>query len=93
MTLLFYFYFQVIIPIIKWETNTFSSPVLAVLLFASIALFPTLILPSSPSMWVAGLTFGYGFGFLLIISAAAVGVSLPFLIGSIFYSKIEVHAL
>ncbi|KAG5089863.1 hypothetical protein AAZX31_01G199500 [Glycine max] len=80
---------KVIIPIIKWETNTFSSPVLAVLLFASIALFPTLILPSSPSMWVAGLKFGYGFGFLLIISAAAVGVSLPFLIGSIFHSKIE----
>ncbi|KAG4987545.1 hypothetical protein JHK85_030528 [Glycine max] len=80
---------KVIIPIINWETNTFSSPVLAVLVFASIALFPTLILPSSPSMWVAGLTFGYGFGFLLIISAAAVGVSLPFLIGSIFYSKIE----
>lgn len=63
---------------------------LTVLVFASVALFPTLLLPSTPSMWVAGMTFGYGFGFLLIISAAAVGVSLPFIIGSIFHHKIEV---
>ncbi|RXI01103.1 hypothetical protein DVH24_001337 [Malus domestica] len=62
-----------IIPILNWETRTFSPPVLAVLVFASVALFPTVLLPSSPSMWVAGMTFGYGYGFLLIISAAAVG--------------------
>ncbi|KAB5564422.1 hypothetical protein DKX38_004476 [Salix brachista] len=78
-----------IIPIINWETRTFSTPVLAVLLFASVALFPALLLPSSPSMWVAGMTFGYGFGFLLIITAAAVGVSLPYLIGSLFLRKIQ----
>lgn len=80
---------KVIIPMIKWERTKFSSPVLAAVVFASIALFPTLILPSSPSMWVAGMTFGYGFGFLLIISAAAVGVSLPFFIGSMFSHKID----
>ncbi|KAH8521817.1 hypothetical protein H0E87_002742 [Populus deltoides] len=78
-----------IIPIINWETATFSTPVLVVLLFASVALFPTLLLPSSPSMWVAGMTFGYGFGFLLIITAAAVGVSLPYFIGSLFLHKIR----
>ncbi|XP_061954706.1 uncharacterized protein LOC133676916 isoform X1 [Populus nigra] len=78
-----------IIPIINWETTTFSTPVLVVLLFASVALFPTLLLPSSPSMWVAGMTFGYGFGFLLIITAAAVGVSLPYFIGSLFLHKIR----
>ncbi|KAI4327050.1 hypothetical protein L6164_019553 [Bauhinia variegata] len=78
-----------IIPIINWERSTFSTPVLAVLVFASVALFPTLLLPSSPSVWVAGMTFGYGFGFLLIISAAAIGVSLPFFIGSIFHHKIQ----
>ncbi|KAK7264428.1 hypothetical protein RJT34_32037 [Clitoria ternatea] len=79
-----------VIPIINWETKTFSTPVLAVLLFASVALFPTLLLPSTPSMWVAGMTFGYGFGFMLIISAAAIGVSLPFIIGSVFlHHKIE----
>lgn len=85
--------FQELIPIINWETTTFSTPVLAVLLFASVALFPTLLLPSTPSMWVAGMTFGYGFGFLLIISAAAVGVSLPYFIGSLFLHKIEVLIL
>lgn len=85
--------FQDVIPVINWEMKTFSTPVLAVLVFASVALFPTLLLPSTPSMWVAGMTFGYGYGFLLIISAAAIGVSLPFFIGSIFHHKIEVHAL
>jgi len=78
---------------INWGTNKFTSPELAVMVFASIALFPTLVMPSSPSMWVAGMTFGYCFGFLIIISAAAIGVSLPFLIGSIFHHKIEVHML
>lgn len=85
--------YQEVIPLINWERNKFSTPVLAVLIFASVALFPTLLLPSSPSMWVAGMTFGYGFGFLLIISAATVGVSLPFFIGSIFHHKIQVLVL
>ncbi|KAK7330711.1 hypothetical protein VNO77_24909 [Canavalia gladiata] len=85
-----YFIDKEIIPIINWETKTFSTPVLTVLVFASVALFPTILLPSTPSMWVAGMTFGYGFGFLIIISAAAIGVSLPFIIGSIFlHHKIE----
>ncbi|EEF51030.1 transmembrane protein 64 [Ricinus communis] len=78
-----------LIPIINWETTTFSTPVLAILVFASVALFPSILLPSTPSMWVAGLTFGYGFGFLLIISASAVGVSLPYFIGSLFLHKIQ----
>ncbi|MED6220724.1 hypothetical protein PIB30_047601 [Stylosanthes scabra] len=84
-----YFIDKEIIPVINWETKTFSTPVLTVLLFASVALFPTILLPSTPSMWVAGMTFGYGFGFLLIISAAAIGVSLPFFIGKTFHHKIE----
>ncbi|XP_059644819.1 uncharacterized protein LOC132286486 [Cornus florida] len=78
-----------IIPIINWETETFSTPVLGVLLFASVALFPTLLLPSTPSMWVAGMTFGYGFGFLLIMAGATIGVSLPYFFGSLFYHKIQ----
>ncbi|PON57444.1 Transmembrane protein [Parasponia andersonii] len=78
-----------IIPLINWETTTFSTPVLAVLVFASVAIFPSLLLPSSPSMWAAGMTFGYGFGFLLIISASAIGISLPYVIGSLFHRKIQ----
>ncbi|KAA8521944.1 hypothetical protein F0562_012742 [Nyssa sinensis] len=78
-----------IIPIINWETRTFCRPVLAVLVFASVALLPTLLLPSSPSMWVAGMTFGYGFGFLLIIVGAAIGITLPYFIGYLFNHKIQ----
>ncbi|XP_031253562.1 transmembrane protein 64-like [Pistacia vera] len=78
-----------VIPIINWETTTFSHPILALLVFASVALFPTFLLPSSPSMWVAGMTFGYGFGFLLIMPAVAVGISLPYFIGSLFLHKIQ----
>nr|AFK35559.1 unknown [Lotus japonicus] len=84
-----FFIEKVIIPITNWERNRFSPSELAVMLFGSIALFPTLLLPSSPSMWMAGMLFGYVLGFMLIISAAAVGVSLPFFIGSIFHRKIE----
>ncbi|XP_010277426.1 PREDICTED: uncharacterized protein LOC104611870 [Nelumbo nucifera] len=80
---------KVVIPILDWEMTTFSPPVLGVILFVSIALFPTLLLPSSPSMWVAGITFGYGLGFLLIIAGVAVGVSLPYFIGSCFHHKIQ----
>lgn len=78
-----------IIPLINWERQTFRTPVLAVLLFASVALFPALLLPSTPSMWVIGMTFGYGFGFLLIIGGVTIGISLPYFIGSLFYNKIH----
>ncbi|KAI3727545.1 hypothetical protein L6452_16161 [Arctium lappa] len=78
-----------LIPILNWETETFTKPVLAVVIFASIALFPTILLPSTPSMWVTGMTFGYGFGFLLIIVGVMVGTSLPYFFGSLFYHKIE----
>ncbi|CAH1436331.1 unnamed protein product [Lactuca virosa] len=60
------------IPILNWETGTFNKPVLAVFIFTSVAIFPTILLPSTPSMWVAGMSFGYGFGFLLIISGVII---------------------
>lgn len=78
-----------IIPLINWETKTFSRKDLGILLFGSMALFPTILIPSTPSMWVAGMTFGYGYGFLLIISGAAIGVTLPFFIGSLFHHKMQ----
>lgn len=78
-----------VIPIISWETATFSTPELAFVIVATVALFPSLLLPSTPSMWVAGMTFGYGFGFLLIIAGVTIGVSLPYFIGSLFYHKIQ----
>lgn len=78
-----------VIPLINWERSTFSTPVLAILIVASVALFPTILLPSTPSMWVAGMTFGYGFGFLMIFGGVAIGVSLPYFLGSLFYHKIQ----
>ena len=85
--------FQELIPFINWVRSTFSIPVLGLLLFASVALFPSILLPSSPSMWMAGLTFGYGKGFLLILSAASIGVTLPFLIGHLFLYKMQVSII
>ncbi|KAL0393418.1 UNVERIFIED_CONTAM: hypothetical protein Slati_4308000 [Sesamum latifolium] len=69
-----------IIPIIIWERKTFSTTMLALIVFGSLIIFPTLLLPSTPSMWVAGMTFGYGYGFLLIIGAVPIGVSIPYFI-------------
>lgn len=74
-----------VIPIINWLTKTFSHPVLAAILFAAFSLFPTLILPTTPVKWVAGMAFGYGIGLLLILAGLAVGVSLPYLIGNYFF--------
>ena len=71
------------------HTKTFSTPVLALVIFGFVALFPTLLLPSTPFMWMAGMTFGYGLGFLLIIVGMVVGVSLPDFIGSLFHHKIQ----
>ncbi|XP_031394566.1 Golgi apparatus membrane protein TVP38-like, partial [Punica granatum] len=80
---------KVVIPFTKWETRTLDAPVLAFVIFASIALFPTILLPTSPSMWVAGLSFGYGFGFLLVMAGVAIGITLPYFIGSRFQLKVH----
>ncbi|XP_029123058.1 uncharacterized protein [Elaeis guineensis] len=80
---------KVVIPILDWEMNTFSRPVLGLLIFTAIALFPALLLPSSPCMWIAGMTFGYGYGYLLIMAGTSIGMSLPFLIGSHFHHRIH----
>lgn len=81
---------QVVIPILDWETTKFSTPDLGFILFYSIAVFPTFLLPSSPSMWLAGMTFGYGYGFLLIMAGMGIGMSLPYFVGSLFRVRIHV---
>ncbi|XP_024010524.1 uncharacterized protein LOC18014530 isoform X2 [Eutrema salsugineum] len=78
-----------LIPLIKWEMRTFTHPVLGLFVFASVALFPIILLPSTPSMWVAGITFGYVYGFLLTFPAIAIGVSLPYFISYLFCHKIQ----
>ncbi|KAL8064370.1 hypothetical protein ABFX02_01G084900 [Erythranthe guttata] len=79
-----------IIPIIIWERKTFSTVILGLIVVGSLTIFPSFLLPSTPSMWIAGMTFGYGYGFLLIIGGMAIGVSIPYFIGSLFYHRIHV---
>ncbi|KAK6137653.1 hypothetical protein DH2020_028579 [Rehmannia glutinosa] len=78
-----------IIPIIIWERKTFSTTMLALIVFGSLTIFPSLLIPSTPSMWVAGMTFGYGYGFLLIIGGVAFGVTIPYFVGSLFCHRIH----
>ncbi|RWR87559.1 transmembrane protein 64 isoform X1 [Cinnamomum micranthum f. kanehirae] len=80
---------KVLVPMLEWEMGTFSTPMLGLLLFISLAIFPALLLPSAPSMWITGMTFGYGYGFLLIMAATSLGMSLPYFIGSLFRHKIH----
>ncbi|CAH9143714.1 unnamed protein product [Cuscuta epithymum] len=49
------FVYNGIIPIINLKIKTFSTPLVAVLHFSAVAVFSSLLLPSTPSMWAAGL--------------------------------------
>lgn len=74
-------------PIMRWEATSFGRPVLAIVLVVSLSVFPTVFLPSTPSMWLTGMIFGYGFGFLIIMVGTAIGMSIPYLIGSLFLHR------
>ena len=74
----------------EWEATTFGRPVLALVLVASLALFPVFFIPSGPSMWLAGMIFGYGLGFVIIMVGTTIGMVLPYLIGLIFRDRIHV---
>ena len=78
-----------VVPVLDWEIRTFSPQVLGVLLFTSLVIFPSLMIPSSPTVWVAGISFGYGFGFLLVLPGMTVGMALPYFIGSHFRHKMQ----
>ncbi|KAL6611270.1 hypothetical protein ACP70R_039198 [Stipagrostis hirtigluma subsp. patula] len=80
---------KVVAPILYWESTTFSRPAIALICFGAIALFPSVLLPSSPFMWIAGMTFGYGYGFLIITAGMSIGMSLPYFIGSAFHCRIH----
>eukprot|EP00250_Pteridium_aquilinum_P006235 c16193_g1_i2 orf=706-1758(-) len=81
---------KVVIPLMEWEASTFSRPVLALVLIGSLALLPVIFIPTGPSMWLAGMSFGYGFGFLIIMAGASVGASLPFFVARwLFHARIQ----
>ncbi|CAN6168021.1 unnamed protein product [Urochloa humidicola] len=80
---------KVVAPILHWESTTFSRPTIALICFGAIALFPSVLIPSSPFMWLAGMTFGYFYGFLIITAGMSIGMSLPYFIGSQFHCRIH----
>ncbi|KAL2939512.1 hypothetical protein RDABS01_033671 [Bienertia sinuspersici] len=80
---------KVLLPMMQWEATAFGRPVLALVLVASLAFFPVLLIPSGPSMWLAGMIFGYGLGFVIIMVGTTIGMILPFLIGLLFRDKIH----
>ncbi|XP_010054892.2 uncharacterized protein LOC104443258 [Eucalyptus grandis] len=82
---------KVIVPTIDWVTRSFDRPTLAFLIFATTALFPALMLPSTPSIWIAGMSFGYVTGFAIVMAGITIGVTLPYFIGLPFRQKIQVH--
>ena len=64
---------------------------LAIVLVVSLALFPVFLIPSGPSMWLAGMIFGYGLGFVIIMVGTTVGMVLPYLIGLMFRDRLHVR--
>lgn len=84
---------QVLLPIMEWEATAFGRPVLALVLIGSLALFPVVLIPSGPSMWLAGMIFGYGLGFLIIMVGTTIGMVLPYFIGLLFRERIHVRPL
>lgn len=64
---------------------------LALVLVASLAFFPVFLIPSGPSMWLAGMVFGYGLGFVIIMVGTTIGMILPYSIGLLFRDRIHVR--
>ncbi|BAT77272.1 hypothetical protein LR48_Vigan01g319600 [Vigna angularis] len=83
------FFEKVIYPFMEWEATAFGRPVLAMILVASLALFPVFLIPSGPSMWLTGMIFGYGLGFVIIMVGTTIGMVLPYLIGLPFRDRIH----
>ena len=77
----------------QWEATAFGRPVLALVLVASLAFFPVFLIPSGPSMWLSGMIFGYGLGFVIIMVGTTIGMILPYLIGLLFRDRIHVSFL
>ncbi|XP_051146388.1 uncharacterized protein LOC127261981 [Andrographis paniculata] len=80
---------KVLYPILQWEATAFGRPVLALVLVGSLALFPVFLIPSGPSMWLAGMIFGYGLGFVIIIAGTTIGMILPYFVGLLFRDRIH----
>lgn len=81
---------KILMPLMQWESTAFGRPVLALVLVTSLALFPVIFAPSGPSMWLAGMIFGYGLGFVIIMVGTTIGMALPYLIGTLLRDRVNV---
>uniref|UniRef100_A0ACD5WXN3 Uncharacterized protein n=2 Tax=Avena sativa TaxID=4498 RepID=A0ACD5WXN3_AVESA len=80
---------KVLLPIMQWEASAFGRPVLAPVLVASLALLPLILVPSGPSMLIAGMIFGYGWGFVIIMVGTTLGMAASYWIGSLFRERLH----
>ncbi|KAE8657712.1 Cyclophilin-like peptidyl-prolyl cis-trans isomerase family protein isoform 1 [Hibiscus syriacus] len=80
---------KVVVPALQWEAHAFNTSERISVILATLAVFPTICLPSTPSMWMAGMAYGYVKGMLLVMAGVSVGVSLPYFVGSVFHAEIQ----
>lgn len=83
---------QVILPVMEWEEHNLSRPLLAFVAVACMSLFPIVMLPTGPSMWLLGIVFNYFWGFCFIMIGAFFGQSLPYAFGHwLMHDRVQVH--
>ncbi|KAI9122689.1 hypothetical protein K1719_006529 [Acacia pycnantha] len=87
-----FFSVKVLYPFMEWQVTDFSRPFLAIELFASLVVFPVFLIPSGPSMWLAGMSFDYSTGSVIITSGTTIGMIFTYLIGRL-YRKLVHHWL
>ncbi|KAL4376226.1 hypothetical protein GQ457_02G000410 [Hibiscus cannabinus] len=80
---------KVVVPALQWEAHAFNTTERIIVILVTLAVFPTICLPSTPSMWMAGMAYGYVKGMLLVMAGVSVGVSLPYFVGSVFHARIQ----
>eukprot|EP00899_Mesostigma_viride_P018891 jgi/Mesvir1/27002/Mv20709-RA.1 len=71
---------HVFIPALDWSSRVFTRAQLALLLMALMTLLPLIWPFSAPVLWVTAMTFGWGWGALLLTLGTAGGMALPFLV-------------
>lgn len=72
---------QAVIPALEWADTTLSKPLLIFVIVICLAIFPIFLLPSSPLIWLAGISFGYAWGYVITLVGMALGMSATYFIG------------
>ncbi|XP_002989360.2 uncharacterized protein LOC9650446 [Selaginella moellendorffii] len=81
---------KIVIPVLVWVASRFKRHQLALVLMAALSIFPVLLIPSGPPMWLSGIIFGYGIGFIIIMVGTTIGQTLPYFVGHyLFHHRIQ----